>query len=179
MINAFDDYQHKALATAAVRQKGRAGKTWAALEFGSEALELAALITSTVCKSQFRPKGKEEQEFKLKLEDELGDALWTIAVLSAQFDISLGKLAQQNLSKVGHKHADIAGKVEKGDKDGGNKILPVVEGPRGIHPKPKDPFPWTKGNKKAIKNCPKCGTETAFKEGCVSCQAPDCGWSAC
>ena len=58
MFEAFDDYQARAILTAAVKQNGRARKAHAGLEFASEALELAALVTSNVTKSQFRPKGK-------------------------------------------------------------------------------------------------------------------------
>jgi NTP pyrophosphatase (non-canonical NTP hydrolase) len=160
MSISFDEYQHKAMGTAAVRQKGRAGKAWAGLEFSSEALELAALITSYITKSQFRPKGKAEEEFKVKLKDELGDALWTITAIAYMFDFPLGELAESNLAKVGTKHVDL--KKETADPA-----------------KPKDPFPWVKGNKKNIKTCPTCGSPTKFEEGCVSCTAPDCGWSAC
>jgi NTP pyrophosphatase (non-canonical NTP hydrolase) len=157
MLKQFDDYQHKAMATAAVRQKNRAGKAWAGLEFASESLELAALITSAVTKSQFRPKGKPEAEFVHKMSDELGDALWTIAAIAFMFDIPLSRLAQSNLAKVGAKHESLTKTPAK----------------------PADPFPWIKGAKKAIKNCPKCHTETVFREGCVSCPTPSCGWSAC
>lgn len=175
-MSEMNEYQQKALATAAVRQKNRAGKAWAGLEFASEILEVAALVVGTVTKSQFRPKGKHHDEFLHKLKDELGDALWGVAVLAGAYDINLQDLAEKNLEKVGQKHADLGG------KDGRSTPVQVVEGAgqvAGATEKPADAFPWLKGNKKAITNCPKCHAETVFKEGCVSCPAPDCGWSAC
>ncbi len=170
-MSEMNEYQHKALATAAVRQKNRAGKAWAALEFASEALELNALIVSGVTKAQFRPKGKAHDEFVTKLKDELGDMLWTVAVLAGMHDINLSDLAAANLSKVGVKHGDLGGKPLQVVEHSGT----VAANP----PKPENPFPWITGNKKAIKNCPKCHTETIFREGCVSCPAPECGWSGC
>jgi NTP pyrophosphatase (non-canonical NTP hydrolase) len=170
-MSEMNEYQQKALATAAVRQKNRAGKAWAALEFASEALELNALIVSGVTKAQFRPKGKAHKEFVQRLRDELGDMLWTISVLAGVHDINLSDLAAENLAKVGVKHGDL-----------GSPALQVVEhapAVAGPAAKPEDPFPWLKGNKKAITSCPQCGTPTVFKEGCVSCPAPDCGFSAC
>lgn len=155
MFKEFDTYQHRAMATAAVRQKNRAGKAWAALEFSSEALELAALITSGVTKGQFRPKGKPEAEFVARLKDELGDALWTLSALAYMFDLSLAKIAKENLEKVRGKHSTLKTTTSK----------------------PADPFPWVK-NKKAVTACPSChGTELNRAEGCVTCVK--CGWSVC
>lgn len=168
-MSEMNEYQQKALATAAVRQKNRAGKAWAGLELASEILETAALVIGTVTKSQFRPKGKHHDEFLHKLKDELGDCLWGIAVVAAMSDLNLADIASQNLSKVGAKHV---GSVAVQELGGAGPV------PAGTE-KPADPFPWLKGNKKAITNCPKCHAETVFKEGCVSCPAPDCGWSAC
>ncbi len=175
-MSEMNEYQQKALATAAVRQKNRAGKAWAALEFASEALELNALIVSGVTKAQFRPKGKEHKEFLKRLHDELGDMLWTVAVLAGVHDINLSELAASNLAKVGAKHADLGGDHGRGKALQVVGDAPTVAGPTG---KPETPFPWLAGNKKAITSCPKCGSPTVFKEGCVSCPAPDCGWSAC
>lgn len=175
MLN-LNEYQQRALATAAVRQKNRAGRAWAGLEFASEILEVAALVVGTVTKSQFRPKGKQHEEFLVKLKDELGDALWGVAVLAGMYDINLQTLAEKNLEKVGQKHADLGG------DHGRSAAIQVVEHPGAVAPaegKPENPFPWLTGNKKAITACPKCGTATVFRENCVSCPAPDCGWSAC
>lgn len=155
MFKEFDSYQARAMATAAVRSKHRAGKAWAALEFSSEALELAALITSGVTKGQFRPKGKPEAEFVAKLKDELGDALWTLSALAYMFDLSLSAVAQTNLEKVSGKHSSL-------------KMTTA---------KPADPFPWAK-NKKAVTACPSChGAELNQAEGCVTCV--NCNWSVC
>lgn len=160
----LNEYQQKALATAAVRQKNRAGKAWSGLELASELLETAALIVGGITKSQFRPKGKSHDEYKAKLQDELGDCLWGIAVVAAMHDINLADIAGQNLAKVEVKHG------------GSSLAVPVVGGTglvSSVLPKSEG------GAKKAFTSCPRCGTSTAFKEGCVSCTAPDCGWSAC
>lgn len=160
----LNEYQQKALATAAVKQKNRAGKAWSGLELASELLETAALIVGGITKSQFRPKGKHHEEYREKLRDELGDCLWGIAVVAAMSDLNLADIASQNLSKVGAKHGEL------GD------TLPVLGGARQI----LGELPKSEGGaKKAFTTCPRCGTGTAFKEGCVSCTAPDCGWSAC
>ena len=179
MFSQFDDYQHKCLATAAVRQGGRAGKVWAACEFASEALELMALIVSGITKSQFRPK-KQEAEYVAKLEDELGDLFYGMAVVAGNMDVPLSRIVQQNLRKISARYSAGAGNVAKGDTNGGGKAVHVVEGSGRLPEKPKDPFPWaSKGAKRAIKVCPKCGSETKFQEGCVSCISPGCGWAAC
>lgn len=163
-VSEMNEYQQKALATAAVRQKNRAGKAWAGLELASEILETAALVIGTVTKSQFRPKGKHHDEFLHKLKDELGDCLWGIAVVAAMSDLNLADIASQNLSKVGAKHGELGA------------TIPILGGARQI----LGELPKSEGGaKKAFTTCPRCGTGTAFKEGCVSCTAPDCGWSVC
>jgi hypothetical protein len=165
----MNEYQARAVLTSAVKGEGRARKTHAGLELASELLELGALLVSSITKSQFRPKGKSDEEYRTKVLDELSDHLWNLANTAASFGFQLSDVAKHNLSKVGGKHADLLG----------NGVVPKLESPGRIPAKPEDPFPWVKGNKKSIKTCPKCAVETVFKEGCVSCPAPDCGWSSC
>lgn len=155
-LKDLDAYQSFAVKTAAVKALTRAGKTWATLEFASEILELVSIakrIVGHVAKTEFRGK-----EFNLEfVEDELGDALWTISVLAYHLGLDLSSIAHKNLEKVGSKH------------DGLKKVVNGVE--------PKKALP---GAKKDITECPSCGNKEVVREsGCVSCKNPDCGWSAC
>ena len=177
MFKQLDEYQARAHLTAAVKQGGRVGKAWSAMEFASEWMELGALIMSNATKSQFRPKGKPEKEFVDKLKGELGDALWTISEVALSYGLHLSEVANDNLAKVQGKHG---GLNREGAEHGRSKDVPDVAGNGGVagkSQKPANPFPWVKGNKKQIKACPECGSATKFAEGCVSCL--QCSWSAC
>lgn len=177
MFDQLDEYQARAVLTAAVKSRGRAEKAWAGLELASEVLELSALLVSNVTKSQFRPKNTTQEEFTARIKDELGDLQYNVAALAKAFGFTLSEIASANLEKVSGKHKDLKENDHGGE--GWGRLPKKPAGTGRLPEKPQDPFPWTKGNKKAIKNCPKCGTETKFQEGCVACQSVGCGWSAC
>ena len=86
----FDDYQKFARSTAIYPPD--AGLTYPALGLASEAGEVAGKV-----KKYIRDGG----EFPVSdLKKELGDVLWYVAVLAAEFNIPLSEVARANADKL-------------------------------------------------------------------------------
>ena len=178
MFKQLDEYQARAHLTAAVKQGGRVGKAWSAMEFASEWMELGALIMSNATKSQFRPKGKPEKEFVDKLKGELGDALWTISEVALSYGLHLSEVAHDNLAKAQGKHG---GLNSEGAEHGRSKDVQVVAGNGGVAvtpQKPKKPEVLCNINDKKRTTCKDCGSKNIKRDGgCLTCL--ECGWSSC
>lgn len=87
---SFDDYQKFARTTAIYPPD--AGIIYPALGLASEAGEVAGKV-----KKYIRDGG----EFPVEaLKAELGDVLWYVAVLAAEFGINLSDVAQANANKL-------------------------------------------------------------------------------
>ena len=91
----FTDYQRKARGTARYPVVGH-GVIYPTLGLVNEAGEVAGKI-----KKIFRDKngiiGEAERE---ALKAELGDVLWYVAQVATELDLSLGEIAEHNITKL-------------------------------------------------------------------------------
>ena len=91
----FNEYQKKAHTTSFEVEVGEKF-VYPMLGLAGEAGEIANKV-----KKIFRDKdGKITEETKEDLKKELGDALWYLAELATQLDISLGEIAEENIEKL-------------------------------------------------------------------------------
>lgn len=91
----FNEYQKKARKTAIYPNRGK-NYIYPALGLGGESGEVLEKI-----KKLIRDKnGKVDKEFLAMVEKELGDMLWYIANLAAEFKIPMDNIAKNNIKKL-------------------------------------------------------------------------------
>lgn len=91
----MNDYQQKALASVAIKEKTIAALAHRSLGLTGEAGELANIIKKVV-----RDKnGVADAADLAKIKEKLGDTLYYVAVLSEYFDIKLSDVAEENIEK--------------------------------------------------------------------------------
>lgn len=91
----FNEYQKRARKTAVYPKIGK-NYIYPALGLGGESGEVLEKI-----KKLIRDKnGKVDAEFLMLVEKEMGDMLWYIANLAAEFKIPLDKIATNNIKKL-------------------------------------------------------------------------------
>lgn len=92
----FDDYQ-TAIESFAVypREEKLAAIGYLTLGLNGEAGEVAELV-----KKAIRNDGKITDERRAQIVDEIGDVLWYISRIAAEFDVSLSEVAEKNLTKL-------------------------------------------------------------------------------
>jgi len=91
----FNEYQKKARKTAVYPNIGK-NYVYPALGLGGESGEVLEKI-----KKLIRDKdGKVDKEFLMLVEKEMGDVLWYIANLAAEFKIPMDKIASNNIKKL-------------------------------------------------------------------------------
>ncbi|HSE45054.1 MAG TPA: nucleoside triphosphate pyrophosphohydrolase family protein, partial [Gemmatimonadales bacterium] len=88
----FSEYQHNSLFTASYYEDRTLAKAVFGLGIAGEAGEVADLIKKWV--GHGHPADTE------KLAKELGDVLWYVAALSAEFGLDMGEIAQLNIDKL-------------------------------------------------------------------------------
>jgi len=91
----FNDYQAQALKTAIYPDRG-SNILYPTLGLCGEAGEVAELIKKMVRDDE----GVMTPERRLKLQKELGDVLWYVAVVAQEACISLESVAKVNLDKL-------------------------------------------------------------------------------
>ncbi len=91
----FNDYQAQALKTAIYPDRGN-NILYPTLGLCGEAGEVAELIKKMVRDDE----GVMTPERKTKLERELGDVLWYVAVVAHEAGLSLDQIAQANIEKL-------------------------------------------------------------------------------
>jgi len=91
----FNDYQAQALKTAIYPDRGN-NILYPTLGLCGEAGEVAELIKKMVRDDE----GVMTPERRLKLQKELGDVLWYVAVVAQEACISLESVAKVNLDKL-------------------------------------------------------------------------------
>lgn len=89
----LDEYQKKALTTV---KDSANNLTYVTLGLASEAGEIASKM-----KKWMRDSGSDPSKLDKKaLGEELGDALWYVAVMSDMLGVKLGEIAQGNVDKL-------------------------------------------------------------------------------
>lgn len=102
----FDNYQSAAKLTAVYPEK--VGLAYLSLGLGNEAGEVQGKV------KKYLRGDYDASQMREKLEGELGDVLWYLAVLADHIGLSLDQIAQANIAKL-HDRA-VRGKL-KGDGD--------------------------------------------------------------
>lgn len=92
----LDEYQHAALRTANPALKADERLLDAAAGLAEEAGEVLGLVRKRV----FQQRQTDRDRFV----EELGDAIWCLAVTADSLGVSLGEIAQKNLEKLGQRH---------------------------------------------------------------------------
>lgn len=91
----MDEYQQKALASVAIKEKNLAALAHRCLGLTGEAGELANVVKKVV-----RDKnGLATQDDIAKIKEKLGDTLYYVAVLSEYFSLTLSDVANANIEK--------------------------------------------------------------------------------
>lgn len=92
----FEYYQEKSKETAIYPKIN--GKSWLypALGLPNEAGEVAGKLKKIIRDHDFEMT----EEMRLEIGKELGDVLWYTAQLATELDLSLDKIAQENLNKL-------------------------------------------------------------------------------
>ena len=91
----FDVYQELAMSTAVYPQRGN-NLAYPALGLNGEAGEVAEKV-----KKVLRDKGGLlDEETRLALKKELGDVLWYVAAMCSEAGLSMGEVAEHNISKL-------------------------------------------------------------------------------
>lgn len=92
----FDDYQRSALRTANAALSADERLLDAAAGLAEEAGEVLGLVR----KRAFQGREPDRDRFV----EELGDALWCLAVTAESLGLSLGEVARRNLEKLAQRH---------------------------------------------------------------------------
>jgi NTP pyrophosphatase (non-canonical NTP hydrolase) len=92
----FDEYQRSALRTANRSLSPDERLLDAAAGLAEEAGEVLGLVRKRV----FQQRESERERFV----EELGDALWCLAVTADTLGVSLAEVAEENLRKLGRRH---------------------------------------------------------------------------
>lgn len=92
----FDEYQKKALTTAAFHPDPLMDKTIWVLGIAGESSEVAEKWKKIVAYRE----GKITDDDKAELSKELGDIIWYIALLAHTLDLSFEEIANANLKKL-------------------------------------------------------------------------------
>src|SRR5690242_21843600 len=92
----FDEYQHAALRTANPALTPDERLLDAAAGLAEEAGEVLGLVRKRV----FQQRETDRERFI----EELGDALWCLAMTAESLGVSLGSVADKNLAKLARRH---------------------------------------------------------------------------
>lgn len=95
----FEDYQAKASVTALYPRRG-SNLEYPTLGLAGEAGEVANVVK----KIQRDLGGVINDEFRLKLKDELGDVLWYISACADELGMTLAEIAEYNVEKLARRH---------------------------------------------------------------------------
>ena len=92
----FDEYQ-KAIESFAVypREEELSAISYLTLGLNGEAGEVAEQV-----KKAIRNDGNITEERRAKILDEIGDVLWYVSRIAAEFNVSLGEVAEKNVTKL-------------------------------------------------------------------------------
>lgn len=90
----FDEYQRTAQSTDRLPQRGGDGIVVPLLGMSGEVASLQVEY------KKWLRDGQSHLLFQQRIEEELGDVLWYVANLAWKFDISLDRIAQENLAKT-------------------------------------------------------------------------------
>jgi NTP pyrophosphatase (non-canonical NTP hydrolase) len=92
----FDEYQ-KAIESFAVypREAELTAISYLTLGLNGEAGEVAEQV-----KKAIRNDGNITDERRAKILDEIGDVLWYVSRIAAEFDVSMSEVAEQNVIKL-------------------------------------------------------------------------------
>jgi NTP pyrophosphatase (non-canonical NTP hydrolase) len=91
----FNDYQELAMSTAVYPQKG-SNLAYPALGLNGEAGEVAEKV-----KKILRDKGGVlDEDSRQALMKELGDVLWYVAAMCSEAGLSMGEVAELNITKL-------------------------------------------------------------------------------
>lgn len=95
----FEEYQAKASVTALYPRR-MSNLEYPTLGLAGEAGEVANVVK----KIQRDLGGQINDEFRLKLKDELGDVLWYISACADELGITLEEIAEYNVEKLAKRH---------------------------------------------------------------------------
>lgn len=91
-MTTFDDYQAGVVRTAAFHEDKTLRRAILSMGLAGEAGETVDMIKKWI--------GHGHEENVPRLLDELGDVLWYVAALAADYDIPLELIAERNLDKL-------------------------------------------------------------------------------
>lgn len=95
----FEEYQEKASVTALYPRR-LSNLEYPTLGLAGEAGEVANVVK----KIQRDLGGVINDEFRLKLKDELGDVLWYISACADELGMTLTEIAEYNVEKLAKRH---------------------------------------------------------------------------
>lgn len=95
----FEEYQAKASVTALYPRR-MSNLEYPTLGLAGEAGEVANIVK----KIQRDLGGQINDDFRLKLKDELGDVLWYISACADELGITLDEIAEYNVEKLAKRH---------------------------------------------------------------------------
>lgn len=99
----LNEYQKGAQATAIYRERGLGGLGrlhYVALGLNGESGELA----NDLKKVTRDMRGRLDSGLRTKLQEELGDVLWYVAMFARELDTDLEDIAKGNLAKLAQRH---------------------------------------------------------------------------
>ena len=98
----FDDYQRLALRTYKAERTQQHMLTNGALGLAGESGEVADLIKKLIYPS--KPGDGDVAHTLERLQDELGDVLWYVALIAHGIGVPLETIAESNIAKLARRH---------------------------------------------------------------------------